>query len=153
VVHDGKIAALGPRSAVRVPAGATVLDARGGAVTAGFWNCHVHFLTPPLLHPHEHSAAEIGAELAKMFTRWGFTTVFDVASAFASTQSVREQVAAGTFAGPRIFTVGEPFFPEHGTPIYARQFLKDNNLPSYEVATADAARERARRQLRAGTDG
>jgi imidazolonepropionase-like amidohydrolase len=153
VVHAGRIAALGPRSAVPVPAGATVLDAHGGAVTAGFWNCHVHFLTPPLLHPHEHAANEIAAELQKMFTRWGFTSVFDVASALASTQYVRDQIAAGAFDGPRIFTVGEPFFPEHGTPIYARQFMKDNGLPSYEVATAAAARERARRQLHAGADG
>src|SRR5215467_13795859 len=153
LVRDGKIAALGPASAVRVPAGATVLDAHGGAVTAGFWNCHVHFLTPPLLRPREHGAPEIAAELQSMFTRWGFTTVFDLASALASTRYIREQIAAGAFDGPRILTVGEPFFPEHGTPIYARQFMKDNGLPSYEVATADAARERARHELQDGADG
>src|SRR4029077_7493371 len=129
-----------------------VLDAHGGAVTAGFWNCHVHFLTPPLLRPHEHSAQEIAAELQSMFTRWGFTTVFDVASVLASTQFVREQIASGLLVGPRIYTVGEAFFPEHGTPVYVRQFFKDNGLPSIGVATAADARERPRRQLRAGAD-
>lgn len=153
LVHDGKIAALGTPAAVHVPAGATVLDAHGGAVTSGFWNCHVHFLTPPLLRPQEHGAQEIAAELQKMFTRWGFTTVFDVASTLASAQFVRRQIASGALLGPRIYTVGEPFFPEHGTPVYARQFLKDNGLPSFEVATAEEARERARRQLHAGADG
>jgi imidazolonepropionase-like amidohydrolase len=153
LVHDGKIAALGPAAAVHVPAGATVLDARGGSVTSGFWNCHVHFLTPPLLRPHEHSPQQIAAELRSMFTRWGFTTVFDVGSVLASTQFVRQQIASGVLAGPRVYTVGEPFFPEHGTPIYVRQFFKDNGLPSFEVATVAQARERARRELRAGADG
>jgi imidazolonepropionase-like amidohydrolase len=35
LVHDGRIAAIGPR--VRVPANAVVIDAKGGAVTPGFF--------------------------------------------------------------------------------------------------------------------
>lgn len=153
LVRDGKVAALGPAGAVRVPDGVRTLDAHGGAVTAGFWNCHVHFLTPPLLRPREHSTQEVAAELQAMFTRWGFTNVFDLASLLESTEYIRRQIAAGVIAGPRILTVGDPFFPEHGTPIYARDFLKTNGMPSFEVASANEARERAHRQLRDSADG
>jgi imidazolonepropionase-like amidohydrolase len=153
LIHDDKIAALGPAKAVHVPDGATILDAHGGAVTAGFWNCHVHFLTPALLRPREHGPQEIAAELQSIFTRWGFTNVFDLASGLESTQYIRTQIVSGAIAGPRIFTVGGPFFPEHGTPIYAREFLKTSGLPSFEVATADEARIRARSQLQQGADG
>jgi imidazolonepropionase-like amidohydrolase len=153
LVHDGKVVALGPAQTIHVPGGATILDAHGGAVTSGFWNCHVHFLTPPLLRPREQGAQQVAAELQAMFTRWGFTNVFDLASLLESTEYIRTQIASGAIAGPRILTVGGPFFPEHGTPIYARDFLKSNGLPSFEVATASEARERARRQLHAGADG
>ncbi len=44
VVRDGRIAAIGPASAVALPAGARVLDAHGGFLVPGFWDLHVHVL-------------------------------------------------------------------------------------------------------------
>ena len=43
VMAGGRISAAGPRAAVAVPPGATVIDAKGLVITAGFQNSHVHF--------------------------------------------------------------------------------------------------------------
>jgi imidazolonepropionase-like amidohydrolase len=153
VIRDGRIAALGSGTQPAAASGATVIDARGAVVTAGFWNCHVHILTPALLRARERSARELSDVLQAMFTRWGFTTVFDVASVLGNTEVIRRRIAAGEVTGPRILTVGDPFYPQHGTPIYVRKFLADNHIPSAEVATAAEARARARRQLAEGADG
>jgi imidazolonepropionase-like amidohydrolase len=45
LVHDGRIVAIGPSAAVKVPHDATVIDCKGLVVTAGFWNSHVHILS------------------------------------------------------------------------------------------------------------
>jgi imidazolonepropionase-like amidohydrolase len=152
-VRGGRIAALGGGGVANAAPGAPVIDASGATVTAGFWNCHVHIFTPALLKARERTAGELSAELERMFTRWGFTTVFDLASLLSNTETIRQRIAAGEVIGPRIFTVGDPFFPEHGTPVYVRGYLEKNHFPSFEVATADQARERARRQLADGADG
>jgi imidazolonepropionase-like amidohydrolase len=153
LVRDGRIASIAAAGAVTAAPASAVIDAHDRTVLAGFWNCHVHLITPALLHAREQPAEKLSAELEGMFTRWGFTTVFDVASELNNTEIIRERIAAGEVTGPRIFTVGNPFFPEHGTPIYVHKYLEDNGFPSFEVATADEARARARRQLAAGADG
>src|SRR4051794_9515031 len=80
VIHDGKIQSLGPARSIRIPAGVNAIDCKGLTITAGFWNSHVHILTPALLHAKQSSAAELTTEFQKMFNRWGFTTVFDISS-------------------------------------------------------------------------
>src|SRR5262249_50384170 len=50
LMHDGRIVAAGPSGMVKAPRDATVIDCKGLVVTAGFWNSHVHILTPGLLH-------------------------------------------------------------------------------------------------------
>jgi imidazolonepropionase-like amidohydrolase len=152
LIHAGKITAVSG-SSVRIPVGADTIDAGGAVVTAGFWNSHVHILTPTLLHAQDHSAEDISRELQALFTRWGFTTVFDLASSLQNTNTLRERIRTGEVTGPRILTVGDPFFPAGGTPIYVRQFLQDNGFPSEEVALPATAAARARRQLEAGADG
>ena len=52
-----------------------------------------------------------------------------------------------------ILTVGDPFFPKDGTPIYVRDYFKSQGWPSEEVATPTEAAARAARQLNRGTDG
>jgi imidazolonepropionase-like amidohydrolase len=150
-IHDGKIAALG--TGVAIPPGTEVIDCRGLTVTAGFWNSHVHLLTPEILHANRLSAADLSARLRDMFTRWGFTTVFDIASVLDNTKAIRLRIGSGEVTGPRIFTTGDPFYPKGGTPVYVKDFLAANRIPSGEVATAEEAVARLRRQLANGADG
>lgn len=133
--------------------GARVIDAIGCSVTAGFWNCHIHVFTHELLHADQKSDAELTATLTQMLNRWGFTSVFDVASILANTKTIRQRIRAGAIRGPNILTVGEPFFPLNGTPIYIRNFLRAENISFPEIASVDQARAQAQRQIDAGADG
>lgn len=156
IVHNGHIRAIGPSAKINVPRLAravTVLDCHGLVVTAGFWNSHVHIFTPGLLHADKLSSSQISSQLDEMLTRWGFTTVFDVASILENTNGIRRRIEKGDVRGPRILTVGEPFYPKGGTPIYVKAFLEENKIPSAEVQSTPQAVDRVRHQIEDGADG
>jgi imidazolonepropionase-like amidohydrolase len=153
LVHDGRIAAIGSTGQVKVPTEVKSIDLHQGIVVAGFWNNHVHLMTPPLLNAAQRSDAELSRELTQMLTRWGFTTVFDTASLLSNTNLIRARIAAGHVAGPTILTVGDPFYPKGGTPIYVKQFMKDNGFPDEEITNSADAVARAQRQIHDGADG
>src|SRR5882724_7845562 len=85
LIRDGHILAVGPSQTIKIPRVATVIDCKGLVVTAGFWNNHVHILTPALLHVRDSSAKQLDEQLDTMFNRWGFTTVFDISSLLDNT--------------------------------------------------------------------
>jgi len=151
LVHDGRIASVGPIAKIKVPRGSRVIDCKGLVVTAGFWNSHVHILLPGLLHAESLSSGQISAQLQEMLTRWGFTTVFDIASVLQNTNIIRHRIESGEVKGPRILTVGEPFWVK--TPIYVKGFLEANHISIPEVESAAQAKERVRQQIRDGADG
>lgn len=153
LVQDGKIVKVGARSAVSVPRDVRVIDAHGAVLTAGFWNSHVHIMPSELMGAKTAEAAKLEGSIQAMLTRWGFTTVFDLASSTDNTLALRQRIASGELAGPMILTCGDPFFPEGGTPVYVRQYLADHGWSNEEVSTPAAANERAVRQLDRGTDG
>ena len=43
LIADGRISAVGPADSVAIPAGATVVDARGKWIVPGLIDAHVHF--------------------------------------------------------------------------------------------------------------
>lgn len=153
VVRDGRILAVGASDRIEVPEGMRTVDGRGGTLVAGFWNSHVHFLTPETREPAALPADALEASLQAMLARWGFTTVFDVSSIRGAAAAMRDRIEAGEVRGPDILYVDTPFFPEGGTPVYVRKLFAELGAPSAEVATADEARARAAAQLQAGADG
>ena len=153
LVHDGRIRAVGPRTNIKAPQDASVIDCKGLVVTAGFWNSHVHILTPGLLHAEKLSPEQITSQLEEMLTRWGFTTVFDIASVLQNTNIIRRRIESGEVRGPRILTVGEPFWAKGGTPIYVKGFLEANHINIPEIESNTQAAERVRQQIRDGADG
>ena len=153
LVHEGRILAVGPSATIKVPRNATVIDCKGLVVTAGFWNSHVHILTPGLLHAETLSSEQITSQLQEMLTRWGFTTIFDIASVLENTTLIRRRIESGEVKGPRILTVGEPFWIKGGTPIYVRGFLKSNHINIPEVESTTQATQRVRQQILLGADG
>jgi imidazolonepropionase-like amidohydrolase len=153
LIHDGRILAVGPSASIKIPPHAIVIDCKGLVVTAGFWNSHVHILTAGLLHAEKLSSEQITSQLQEMLTRWGFTTVFDIASVLKNTTLIRRRIEDGEVNGPRILTVGEPFWGKGGTPIYVRGFLEANHISIPEVESTAQARMRVRQQIRDGADG
>ena len=153
LVQGGHIAAVGPSASVQVPKGTTALDCKGLVVTAGFWNSHVHILTPVLLHAEKLPPEQITKQLDDMLTRWGFTTVFDVASVLKNTDLIRQRIESGEVKGPRILTVGEPFWTKGGTPVYAKEFLEANHINIPDVESSSQAVARVRQQIHDRADG
>jgi imidazolonepropionase-like amidohydrolase len=88
-----------------------------------------------------------------MLTKWGFTTVFDIASELNNTDSIRNRIARGPVTGPRILTTGEPFWVKGGTPFYVRNFLLENDIHIPDVISLNEAQNRIDLQARDGADG
>jgi imidazolonepropionase-like amidohydrolase len=155
VIHNDRITAVRATSkpAVGIASGSTVIDCTGMSVSAGLWNSHIHILPVKLLHAHEKTGPQLTAALQEMLTRWGFTTVFDVASILANTNDIRTRTAAGEILGPRILTTGEPFFPVHGVPSYVSGYLEQNHISIPDDATTSLAVERVQQEIRAGANG
>jgi imidazolonepropionase-like amidohydrolase len=151
LIHDGRIAEVGPAASVKTPRKATVLDCTGLVITAGFWNSHVHILTPGLIHADKLSPDETTEQLRAMLTKWGFTTVFDIASVLKNTNLIRHRIASGETRGPRILTVGEPFWI--ATPIYVKSFLEANDVDIPSVHSTAEAKVRVEQEIREGADG
>jgi imidazolonepropionase-like amidohydrolase len=151
LVHNGVVYAVGPSDKIKPPRGATAINCRGLAVAAGFWNSHVHIMTPGLLHAQKLSGEQITSQLEQMLTRWGFTTVFDIASVLDNTTLIRRRIESGEVKGPRILTVGEPFWVK--TPVYVRGYFEANHITVPEVESSAQAVERVRQQIHDGSDG
>lgn len=153
LIHNGRIDAVGAKGSVTLPRDATVIDGSGKVVVAGFWNCHVHIFTHALLHAEQRSATELNASLDEMLNRWGFTTVFDLASILDNTNQIRARIRKGEVRGPTILTVGEPFFPFNGTPVYVRDFVASEHITLPEITSIPNALAREKKEIAAGADG
>jgi imidazolonepropionase-like amidohydrolase len=151
VVREGHILAVGASPTIKVPRSATVIDCKGLVVTAGFWNSHVHILTPALLHAGDAGAKELDEQLEMMFNRWGFTTVFDISSVLDNTLALRRRIESNELRGPRILTVGEPIWTIE--PVYVRAFLKEQQIRIPNTETPQQAIHLVRDHAAKGADG
>lgn len=151
VIHDSVIRSVGPRSAVKIPRSATLIDCKGLVVTAGFWNSHVHILPPALLHAQHSDAKQLDQQLDAMFNRWGFTTVFDIASVLDNTLGLRRRIESGELRGPHILTVGEPIWTIE--PVYVRDFLRENQIHIPNTETPEQAIALVRDHAAKGANG
>jgi imidazolonepropionase-like amidohydrolase len=146
LVEGGKITAVGPRTTVRVPAGALVLDCAGATVSAGFWNSHMHF-TQPVWNDAESAPAErLASGLRAMLTSYGFVRVVDTGSPLSNTQALGGRIDRGEIPGPTILKAGGSLVPAGGSPFY----LRPMRLP--EVATPAAAEPMVQAVIEAGAD-
>jgi len=151
VIHDGTIVSVGPAAKIKIPRSAKVIDCSGLTVTAGFWNSHVHILAPALLHVQSSDAGHLEEALDTAFNRWGFTTVFDLASVLDNTLELRRRIQAGELRGPRILTVGEPIWVIE--PVYVRDFLRENQIHIPDTATPEQAVALVRDHVAKGANG
>jgi imidazolonepropionase-like amidohydrolase len=113
VVSGGRITAVGPRSRVIIPAGASQVDARGRWMIPGMIDTNVHlslyggqnerYETMVRYQPREN---EIVLEAAQIDLRAGITSVRDSYGALLPLVQVRDQIARGEKIGARIFAAG-----------------------------------------------
>jgi len=146
LVDADRIAAVGARATIRLPAGANVVDVSGLTVLPAFWNSHVHFIEPKWTGIDTMDAARADSLLGEMFTRFGFVHVFDLSSFPEVTLSLRRRIRDGQVHGPDILTTLMGFVPPDGTPRYV-----PFRMP--ELADARHARDSVRTRMAAGADG
>jgi imidazolonepropionase-like amidohydrolase len=153
VIRDGKIAAVGSKEQIQIPADATVLKYDGMFITAGFQNSHVHFTEQKWENAATLPAQKLNEQLAEMLVRYGFTTVVDTGSFLANTIALRSRIDSGELEGPRILTAGTPIYPENGIPYYLKTDLPPNILALLpNPKTPQEASAIARDQLERGAD-
>jgi len=103
VVRGERIVAAGLAAEVAVPRGARVIDARGKSILPGLADSHVHLMggwdgeTTDLLGYQRYLNALLYA---------GVTTVLDTGNNLLYIQQLRDEVAAGRIAGPKIYMTG-----------------------------------------------
>jgi imidazolonepropionase-like amidohydrolase len=91
LVRGGRIAAVGARQAVTLPAGVRTIDARGKTIIPGLWDMHAHAALP------EWGPAYLGV---------GVTTARDMGGEQQFLVAFRDALAAGRVAGPRLLLAG-----------------------------------------------
>ena len=99
VVSDGLIAAMGPSDELPAPEGAEVVDGAGRWLVPGLVEMHGHL-------PMPGGPAGFDDDVLMLYLANGVTTVRGMLG-HPSHLALREEIAAGTRAGPRLF-VGSP---------------------------------------------
>jgi imidazolonepropionase-like amidohydrolase len=155
LINDGKIAAVGAKGQVKIPASAQVIDCAGRTITAGFWNSHVHFMERKWVDAANAPASELNQQLQEMLTRYGFTAAFDLSSIWENTRALRDRIESGEVRGPRIYSTGLGMIPaDPGLPPDAIiNFMGWVNVAPTEVADAAQAQAAVRKLLDSGVDG
>lgn len=129
IVRAGRIAAVGPRHAVRTPARAEIIDVGGKYVIPGLMDANVHlFLDVEIenLIKYEGRYEDLVLEAAQVALKNGVTTVFDTWGPRQALANARDRIAAARSDGARIFLAGNiigfdgPISPEF---IPAQQLL------------------------------
>jgi imidazolonepropionase-like amidohydrolase len=114
LVRDSRIIAIGPTRDIPVPAGATRLDLPGHVVIPGLVDVHFHVTTAAMRYRRSASGGldstydrALAERLLRTALAFGITTVRDPgASPMDRAIALRDDVAGGRIAGPRVFTAG-----------------------------------------------
>lgn len=125
IVANGLIRAIGPSARTPVPAGATIIDARGKYLMPGLGELHAH--VPPGTATPEQLTRTL-----QLYMLGGVTTIRSMLGD-PSHLSLRASIKAGTVVGPRLIAGGPS--------------LNGNSVP-----TADAAKQLVAEQRVAGYD-
>lgn len=152
VIRGDRIVAAGPANQVAIPPAARESPCSAPVLAAGFQNSHVHFIGAAWTDAARRPAAELSRELTAMLTRYGYATVFDIASLRDDTLALRARIERGDIAGPRILTVGLPLFPADGLPAYLLDFPREFRDRMPQPATPEAAVRVVQDNLNAGAD-
>src|SRR5262245_57336396 len=113
VVDGARITAVGPRSAVAIPAGAQQVDARGRWIVPGLIDTNVHLSLYGGQNDRYESMVryqprfdDIVLEAAQIDLSYGITTVRDSYGALAPLVNVRDRIARGEQVVSRILAAG-----------------------------------------------
>ncbi|HVH55197.1 MAG TPA: amidohydrolase family protein [Vicinamibacterales bacterium] len=131
LINEGRIVAAGPNAGVSVPAGASVIELPATTLLPGLIDAHVHLTLAG--QPPANARATLDA---------GFTTVQDLGAAAYGNVRLRDAIAAGRVAGPRVIASGPWLGVTGGTC----------DFNGIGVRGAEAFRKRVRDDVEHGVD-
>jgi imidazolonepropionase-like amidohydrolase len=99
LVTAGRIVEIGPAASVRVPGGATRIDARGKFLMPGLCDMHGHLV------PGEGANGDGPSQIMKLYLANGVTTVRGMIG-HPTNLVVRDKIARGEMPGPRVYAAG-----------------------------------------------
>jgi Tol biopolymer transport system component/imidazolonepropionase-like amidohydrolase len=119
VITDNRIAAIGPKGRVSIPAGATVKDMTGKTIMPGLVDVHAHMWPPRGVHQ-----TQVWQYLANL--AYGVTTTRDPQSATNDVFAYTDLVETGEILGPRVLSTGPGVFSGSGLndKDSTREFIK-----------------------------
>jgi imidazolonepropionase-like amidohydrolase len=91
IVRDGRIADVGPRAAVTVPADMRTVPVAGKTIVPGLWDMHTHVTQ---------------VEWAPVYLAAGVTTVRDMGNEFDFITPLRDAIDGGRALGPKLLLAG-----------------------------------------------
>ena len=113
LIEGARIGAVGPRSAIAIPADAGQIDARGRWIIPGMIDTNVHLSLYggqndryETLAKYQPRQEDIVLEAAQIDLSYGITTVRDSYGALLPLTRVRDRIARGEQAGARILAAG-----------------------------------------------
>ncbi|HEY5547316.1 MAG TPA: amidohydrolase family protein [Gemmatimonadaceae bacterium] len=151
LVSGDRITAVGPASAVAVPAGVRTIDANGMTVLPGLIDMHVHL---QILGHGDYkrwndlygarTADLVMPIAAKQLLSAGVTTARDLGAPLDDILAVKRRIERNEIPGPRLFVSG-PFIQHAPYEEYERPFR-------WGVSGAEDARAKVQRLIAAGVD-
>ena len=107
LVTDNRIAAVGKRGSLAVPAGTRTISVTGKTIMPGFVDAHSHMWAPRGLHQ-----TEVWQYLANL--AYGVTTTRDPQTSTPDVFAYADMVDSGMMPGPRIYATGPGVFSGSG---------------------------------------
>ena len=116
VITGNTITAVGPRSSVTVPAGATVTDLGDATLLPGFIDAHVHLVGRTLgdagwdveeVRDFDSFGAILAVPNAEATLMAGFTSVRNVGAPHFDDMALRQAINEGKIPGPRMQNAGQ----------------------------------------------
>ena len=165
LVHDGKVAAVGPADSIQAPADAERIALPGTTLTPGLIDLHSHLFLHPynetlwndqvLTEPLAYRTLEAAAH-AKATLLAGFTAERDLGTEGAgfADVSIKRAIEEGLIPGPRMFVATRAIVATASYGPGPRGFRPDLDLPqgAQPVTGVDAAVAAVREQAARGAD-
>jgi imidazolonepropionase-like amidohydrolase len=117
VISNGRIEAVGARGSVQIPAGASVINAKGKTLIPGLINTHGHIgMTKGLKAAKENYTEENVLAQLRQYARYGVTAVQSLGTDFEPMFKVRGPASAEEAPRATVFTAGRGFTGKQGYP-------------------------------------
>lgn len=134
IIRDNRIAAVGPRGTVSIPAGAATVDVTGKTIIPGLIDAHAHGPQgSDEIVPQQNWSLLQNLAL-------GTTTIHDPSSRASEIFVAGEMQRAGMILGPRIFSTGEIVYGAKAASVYAEINNLDDALAHVRRLKAQGGR-------------